>query len=1109
MEIRTGGKRNIRLPETDGRQRVVLKDINGDVVSYIKTGKNGGRITGVVPDVVFAELEEVPLRPVNMGALNIAKILDLTDEMNLVLEKQNAIRQAFSAVLDFKAEIEDKFIKNKEQTDIALSELAEVARNTGIINDERYEEIKAVDLSQSVDIEKIYSICRDLSEKSSSIENDILNITNVLASHEHEKQTKESLGLGKVDNTRDIDKPVSKSVQEALDEKVSKEELTEFAEYIERLKKRQGEIENGIQSLGGICANPIPIGGKVGDVLMKRSDLDGDFWWSKPASSENATEETTGVAKIATLEDAKQGTEDTKIMTPLKVKTVLSDEVLKLNSEIDANADAILKTRNDLQSEIDNNAGDISGLQAETTTLKNDLNGLGDKVSGIEEKIPSNASASNQLADKSFVNSSISSNTANFIGTFNSVAELEAYSGTLTNNDYAFVVSQDTAGNTVYNRYKWNGTEWLFEYALNNSSFTSDQWASINSMATASKISQIATNTSDISALQSRKQDNITGAATTITSSNLTANRALLSNSSGKVGVSSVTATELGYLSGATGAIQTQLNGKQATISDLETIRSGAEKGSTAVQPNQLSTVATSGSYNDLTNKPTIPTVNNGTLTIQKNGVQVATFSANQSENVTANIVADTQVNADWNATSGVAQILNKPTLSTVATSGSYNDLSNKPTIPTTPSQVGALPDTTKYASSLSYTEDRLQLKDQDGNALGNSVTIKASAGVDNKSITKNTSDELQTVGVIDQNDTVNAIKTWSGTRAEFEAIATKDPNTIYNVEDDFHKEGVVGFGRNVGDIFYTTRTDSELNGAVECNGATYNKNDFTGEQAIGNLLELNKLPYVSLSEYASLVSTNGSCRAFGWDGGDSFRVPTLQDVYIEAGTALTAGEFINESLPNISGTFNAVWEEARGRIATGAFGATNSGGSNESPNSPGSGQCTWDFNASRSSSAYQDGAKVKPDSVRYRAMVQLANEATDEALITATSALQQIANKVDKTSATDRALVSGWGMPSDKYIDLTLGASGSTYTAPANGWVYIAKGASTNQYISITIKTDSNTNLLEDYNVKADSVDTNLTMYFPIRKNQKFIVRYNATETTNFFRFIYPEGEV
>jgi len=62
-----------------------------------------------------------------------------------------------------------------------------------------------------------------------------------------------------------------------------------------------------------------------------------------------------------------------------------------------------------------------------------------------------------------------------------------------------------------------------------------------------------------------------------------------------------------------------------------------------------LATVATTGSYNDLTNKPTIPAA---------------------------------QVNSDWNASSGVAQILNKPTFATVATSGSYNDLTDKPVIP-------------------------------------------------------------------------------------------------------------------------------------------------------------------------------------------------------------------------------------------------------------------------------------------------------------------------------------------------------------------------------------------------------------------------------------------
>jgi hypothetical protein len=57
-------------------------------------------------------------------------------------------------------------------------------------------------------------------------------------------------------------------------------------------------------------------------------------------------------------------------------------------------------------------------------------------------------------------------------------------------------------------------------------------------------------------------QETITGAATTITSSNLTINRVLVSDGSGKVAVSTVTSTELGNLAGVTSNIQTQLNGK-------------------------------------------------------------------------------------------------------------------------------------------------------------------------------------------------------------------------------------------------------------------------------------------------------------------------------------------------------------------------------------------------------------------------------------------------------------------------------------------------------------------------------------------------------------------
>ena len=73
--------------------------------------------------------------------------------------------------------------------------------------------------------------------------------------------------------------------------------------------------------------------------------------------------------------------------------------------------------------------------------------------------------------------------------------------------------------------------------------------------------------TSAIQTQLNAKQATITGAATTIDTENLTVSRALVSDGSGKVAVSAVTSTEIGYLDGVTSAIQTQLNAKLASSS--------------------------------------------------------------------------------------------------------------------------------------------------------------------------------------------------------------------------------------------------------------------------------------------------------------------------------------------------------------------------------------------------------------------------------------------------------------------------------------------------------------------------------------------------------------
>lgn len=111
-----------------------------------------------------------------------------------------------------------------------------------------------------------------------------------------------------------------------------------------------------------------------------------------------------------------------------------------------------------------------------------------------------------------------------------------------------------------------------------------------------------------------------------------------------------------------------------------------------------FSTVATSGSYSDLINLPTLSTVA-GTGNYNDLTNKPITISAAQANAIDANTLkrsypladetklagiqagAEVNVNPDWNAVSGDAQIMNKPSLSSVAISGNYNDLSNKPAL--------------------------------------------------------------------------------------------------------------------------------------------------------------------------------------------------------------------------------------------------------------------------------------------------------------------------------------------------------------------------------------------------------------------------------------------
>ena len=75
-------------------------------------------------------------------------------------------------------------------------------------------------------------------------------------------------------------------------------------------------------------------------------------------------------------------------------------------------------------------------------------------------------------------------------------------------------------------------------------------------------VGALQTSVNNVQTALTSKQDTVVGGASTITKDNLTASRALVSNSSGKVAVSNVTSTELGYLDGVTSNVQTQLDKK-------------------------------------------------------------------------------------------------------------------------------------------------------------------------------------------------------------------------------------------------------------------------------------------------------------------------------------------------------------------------------------------------------------------------------------------------------------------------------------------------------------------------------------------------------------------
>ena len=199
--------------------------------------------------------------------------------------------------------------------------------------------------------------------------------------------------------------------------------------------------------------------------------------------------------------------------------------------------------------------------------------------------------------------------------------------------------------------------------------------------------------------------------------------------------------------------------------------------------------------------------------------------------------------------------------------------------------------------------------------------------------------------------------------------------------------------GRNIGDFFWTFRKDNSLNGAYECNAQEFNKSDFTGDTNPYDLLVAGSIPSVDYETYASQVQSTGVCTYFGLDTtNQKFKVPKIKEIYVQADEVSKIGQFVAESLPNITGEAAG----PSGVSATGAFKVYNQTAALNGGTSSLVREGTLGFDASQSSSTYQDGAKVQPNSVKLRPMIQLATGADETSLANTTQCLAELPKKAN-----------------------------------------------------------------------------------------------------------------
>ena len=315
------------------------------------------------------------------------------------------------------------------------------------------------------------------------------------------------------------------------------------------------------------------------------------------------------------------------------------------------------------------------------------------------------------------------------------------------------------------------------------------------------------------------------------------------------------------------------------------------------------------------------------------------------------------------------------------------------------------------------------------------------------------------------------------------------------------------GSGYEVGDIVIRSTPTNDA-GKHLFDGAKFSGDGIYSAfvNYIAGLVTNHPCLFVTESDWQTAVTTYGVCGKFVYDStNNTVRLPKITGI-IEGTTDLTAlGDLIEAGLPNITGSCGSF--RCGGNNTSGALYLTSTatvGG--------GTGGAGFNANidASRSNSIYNNSNTVQPQTIKVLYYIVVATTTKTDIEVDIDNIATDLNGKADTdlTNITDTAkiMMAHNAMPSNTYVDLTLGASDTVYTAPADGWFSVDKVAGSDWYTIYLQTLDENNNVLLSQTIVGYRT-TELKGCLPVRKGQKFKMWYNASGTTNYFRFIYAVG--